>query len=247
MTLDRAERLSNLISRIIAVLKKRNVNNGLYEHIDALCAELEVDDFHQLQGMYAATCAALKRDIESVPLKKESVRAQWLKCVDEVSSFFSLKTLLNATTQVIGSHFTARNMEILESISERLQDKEQHETNQDDLNLAIDAVRSAIEEMLKASKLDPKVSKILKHYLDQMEAVYRAVDTFGEDIFWRQYKEIFGTFIELHEQISMLENKDAVLSKIYRVAGVLGARGVAGVSFAANLGTAATFVLPLLK
>ncbi|MBB3408748.1 hypothetical protein FHT87_002651 [Rhizobium sp. BK316] len=246
MTTDRAERLHLLIENIREILAKRNQGQELFHNLAALAAGTGSENYASFHFQYQSLCGALRRDVEAVPLKKESVREHWLSCVEALSLTFDVKNLLTRTDQVLGNHYTATNLQALDAMSERLQAVELYETPNDELETALNAIHEAIREMLKAGQLDRRVANVLEHYLIQIETVYRSSAAFGDELFWKTYKEIFGMFIQTHPLIAKLENKEVIFAKIKIAAGKLSSSTISGVSFLANLGTAATIFLPLL-
>lgn len=254
---DKAERLHVLITKMQSV-SANGTRSGealglpgpagarpLWEAFGVVVSAMGYDDYGRFRDSFLSLTSSIRNDVAVIPLQKERVRESWLNCIDQISRVFDAKNFGLQTAQVFANHFTARNMEILDSISERFQAASFEDTSDSDIQSALETMREAIDAFTSNTSLDPRIAKVLKHYLQQIETVYSQVNDFGDEMFWKIYKETFATFMQIHPVIAGLDNADVVKSKIGEVAKRLTLKTIAGVSLAADLATigAATYGL----
>lgn len=245
---DKAERLHSLISKLLNAATTQFVmrengtqhtimDSALWRGFNALSENLGYSDYGEFRDAFLALCHSVRSDIAVIPMQKDTVRATWLTCVKNISSVFDAKNFGSSTREAFTNHFSERNLEVLDSISERFQSAEIRESTNEELEQALQAVRETVEEFQASGKLNPRIAAILKHYLQQMETVFFHVRDFGDDTFWKLYKETFATFMQLHPVIAEMENSEAIKSKLTVVAEKLTAKSIAGLSIAANVAT----------
>tara|TARA_R110002020_G_scaffold46782_5_gene133028 strand:- start:377 stop:1156 length:780 start_codon:yes stop_codon:yes gene_type:complete len=254
---DKAERLHLLIERLRQqaqtqiIIKESGqqahlMQVALWRAFEPLAEALGYDDYGNFRDSYTSLCSSIRADVTVMPIHKETVRASWISCIANISAVFDAKNFGSTTAEVFGRHFSERNLEVLDSISERFQAVDFRESSSGDLQDALNAVRDTIKAFHRSGKLDVRVAAVLSHYLQQMETVFSHVDDFGDETFWKIYKETFATFLQLHPIISGLDNSDEVKGKLAIVAEKLTLKSVAGISVAANIATIGSFVLPHL-
>jgi hypothetical protein len=255
--IDKAERLHNLIERLkeIAVNVKINDPQGrartlheleLWRTLNPMAQHIGMEDDRALRDAFVNLCTSIKVDIQSISFKKESVRTAWLSRLDDISKVFLAKNFGTSTSEAFGRHFISTNLEVLDSISERFRAAGLKESSDAELTDALAAVRDAIEALIASGGLDQRIAALLSHYLQQMETVYAQASDFGDEIFWKIYKETFATFAQIHPIIAELENADEVKGKLQVVFQKLTSKSIAGVSLGANLATLGATLYPLL-
>ncbi|NKN36821.1 hypothetical protein HFC70_10695 [Agrobacterium sp. a22-2] len=253
---DKAERLHQLIGRIQEAAQQATLKeNGqtvalskvaLWQSFNPISANLGYADYGEFLDAFLALCHSIKSDISVIPMQKETVRASWLACIKNISSVFDAKNFGKVTRDAFGSHFSERNLELLDAISERFQAAKFTESTPDDLQDALDAVRETVEAFKSSDKLDRRIAALLSHYLQQMESAYSHVCDFGDDTFWKLYKETFATFMQLHPVITEMENAEEIKSKLKVVADRLTSKSVAGISLTANVATIGSTLFQML-
>ena len=211
-----------------------------------MAAALGFQDYGLFRDAFLGLCNSVRDDVRTIPLQKETVRVNWLTCLDMISKVFDAANFGTLTSQAFEGHLSSRNMEILDAISERFQAAGIRESTPAEMETALSAVRDVIEEMEKSGRLDARVAAVLKHYLQQMEAVFSHVEDFGDDMFWRVYKETFATFMQLHPVIAGFDNKEAIGGKLATVWRLLTEKSIAGAAVGANLVTIGGAAWPLL-
>ncbi len=252
---DKAERLHDLIIKITRALRqieipqvdKVNVpSRSLWMTFEPIARELGLSGYAVLRDQFISLCNGTRTEVTIISLKKESVRESWLKCLDVISSVFDAKNFGEPSQNVFERHFSKRNLEILDSISERLQSDNSLESSRDELEAALYAVKDVIDILENSGELDSRITAILKHHLQQMELVYSQVDDFGDDVFWRIYKETFATFVQIHPVVAGIKEFDEYQSKFNIVMEKLTEKSLFGISLAADLATIGAPILPLL-
>lgn len=244
---DNAERLHTLICNITGALSAiGGTNQPMWQLIDPIAKKVGQPDYGELRDRFLGLCNAIRDEVRTMPMNKETVRANWLNCMTNISRVFDAQNFGEPSLSVFNRHFSEANLNILDSISERLQISGYTESTQEELEAALSAVRNVINEFEKCEKLGPRVGALLKHYLQQMETIYSQVEDFGDDAFWRSYKVTFATFVQLHPVIATLDNAEEIKSKLRVAAECLGAKSLAGVSLAADLATIGAVLTPML-
>jgi hypothetical protein len=254
---DKAERLHVLISRAQVTAQEVHIkvgssnvslhNMALWQAFDPLAGSMGYSDYSELRDSFRRLCDSIRYDVQTIPLHKETVRASWLSCIQVISEVFDAHNFAAVTHSVFNTHWSSRNLELLDAISERFQATGLRESTPLEMEEALSAVRDVIAEFKKSGKLHPRIAATLSHYLQQMEAVFAHVEDFGDETFWRVYKETFATFVQLHPVISGLENSDDIKGKIKVAAEKLTTKMIAGVSLGADLASIGAAVLPLLS
>ncbi|WFU02297.1 hypothetical protein QA648_00490 [Rhizobium sp. CB3171] len=254
---DKAERLHSLIGRMQTASQEISVkqpgggtstafNLPLWQSFGLVASSLGYGDYGEFREAFLALCYSIRDDVRTIPMQKETVRASWLSCIEAFSKVFDANNFGSPTHQVFANHFSGRNLEILDAISERFQITGVKESTPAEMEEALSAVREVIKEFQKAEKLDARIAAVLSHYLQQIETVFRHTEDFGDETFWKVYKEIFATFMQVHPIIAGLDNGDEIASKIKVVWNKLALRSIAGISLSANLVQIAQGVWPLL-
>lgn len=250
--MDKAERLHLLIGKINAAAVRTKIGNTplvdvpLYHAIGPLANELGFRDYGLFREAYIALCVSVRDHAFTVDMKKESVRDSWVACTTTLSTAFDANRLGEKTGEVLSNHFTSRNLELIDAMSERFQRDEISESSPEELEAALSAVREVIEAFNETGKLDRRIAKVLLHHLEHMEAVFALANDFGDETFWKAYKETFGTFVQLHSVITELDNAVTITDKIRSVAEKLGSTSIVGISLAANLVTVGAAIWPHL-
>jgi len=244
--IDKAEKLHLLMSAIQVAAQNVGWGRPLYETFDNIAIKLGEENYGELRDKFLALCSSLKNDIAVIPMKKESVREQWLKCIIKIQAVFDAKNFGAPTSSVILKHFSPEDLSIIDSISERFQAAELYESTDSQLAESFAALKALIDELCLAKDLDLRISNVMKHYIQQLEIVYSTAKVYGDDEFWKKYKEILATFMQMHEHISGFENEKAITNKFIEATKKLSYQTACGISFSANAVTIAQAVLPLL-
>jgi hypothetical protein len=255
---DKAERLHALIERLAEVAVTVTMaahDNGevkalndlpLWQTLNRIAEEVGLQNDRALREAFLSLCASIDADIQSIPIKKESVRSTWSNRVTVISKVFDAENFGSTTRKAFNKHFTAGNLEALDSISERFRAVGVKESSWEELQAALGAVRDVIDALNLSARLDGRVAAVLHHYLQQMESVYAQATDFGDEMFWKIYKETFATFAQIHPLIAELENAEEVKSKLVVAWEKLTSKSIAGVSLGANIATLATALYPVL-
>ena len=253
---DKAERLHALITRADRVSRELTLahqrspinayNAPLWMAFGPLAGELGFHDYGDFRDTFLRLCSAVREEVSTIPLKKDTVRASWLVCLEMISKVFDAENFPHPLSNAFQNHFSNRNLEILDAISERFQAVGLRESTPSELEAALSAVRDVIQEMQASGQLDLRIASVLAHYLQQMEIVFAQVEDFGDDTFWKVYKEVFATFLQLHPIIAGFDNKDTVSSKISVAWQILTEKTFNGAAVGANLVTIGSAALPLL-
>ncbi|WP_162686410.1 hypothetical protein [Agrobacterium cavarae] len=259
---DKAQRLHSLIERLqecaanttmVNKMATSTVGNvhalndlPLWQTLSRIAEEIRLEDDRALRDAFLSLCTSVLTDIQSIPIRKESVRITWLSRVTAVSRVFDADNFGLLTREAFAKHFTSSNLEALDSISERFRSAGVKESTEDELDDALSAVRDAVKAMSSSGELDDRIARVLGHHLQQMETVYSQASDFGDEMFWKVYKETFATFVQIHPVIADLENAQEVKGKLQTVMEKLTSKTIAGVSLGANLATLATAFYPLI-
>ncbi|MCS4240928.1 hypothetical protein M2418_000430 [Rhizobium sp. BIGb0125] len=259
---DKAERLHALIEKLqhyaahtsmvnkLATQSSGNVHSlnalQLWQTMGRLAEELGMADDRELRNSFESLCASVQAEIQGIPIRKESVRTTWAARIASISLVFSADNFAKSTQEAFKKHFTSSNLEALDAISERFRAAGLKESSDAELKEALAAVRETIEAITSSGGLDARIAAVLSHYLQQMETVYAQASDFGDEVFWKIYKETFATFAQIHPIIAELENADEVKGKLQVVFQKLTSKSIAGVSLAANLATLGATLYPLL-
>ncbi len=254
---DKAERLHALIEKLESVVVNVSMATPtgqtralydlpLWQTLNRIAEEMGLQDDRALREAFLSLCASIDADIQCIPIKKESVRTTWLARLTAISRVFDAKNFGALTRKAFDDHFTAGNLEALDSISERFRAVGAKESTPVELTDALGAVRDVIEALNSSGRLDERVAAILRHYLQHMETVYHQATDFGDEMFWKIYKETFATFAQIHPLIAKLDNAEEVKSKLVVAWEKLTSKSIAGVSLGANIATLGTALYPLL-
>lgn len=252
---DKAERLHNLATKLRDALQQieiQGVNKAsvpaypLWQTFEPIALEVGASGYAELRDRFISLCNGIRTEVAVIPLRKETVRQSWLDCLDIFSAVFDASNFGEASNKVFHRHFSIRNLEILDSISERLQNENNLESSPEELRDALNAVRDVIKILENSGELDTRITSILKHYLQQMESVYNQIDDFGDDVFWQVYKETFATFVQIHPVVAGIKEFEEYQSKFKIVMDKLTEKSLFGISLAANVVTIGAPLAPLL-
>lgn len=252
---DKAERLHSLVSKLkhalgeielVGVHKSHISEQPLWKTFEPIAHELNLSSYAELRDQFISLCNGIRSEVAVISLRKESVRVSWLECLDTLSGIFDAGNFGKPTISVFQVHFSNRNLEVLDSISERLQNENSFESSEEELAEALGAIRDVICVLESSGELDKRITAILKHYLQQMEVVYAQSSDFGEDIFWQLYKETFATFVQIHPVIAGIKEIDEFKSKFNIAMTKLTEKSLFGLSVAANIATIGSSVVPLI-
>lgn len=211
---DVADRLTRLMRRIIDTAKSMQfprpdqpnrtytgLQRPLHEVFEPLAVELGFSDYAELRDNFVSLCKRTIRDISSLSIKRSETQARWINAAETANGVFNASNFAQPCSTIFDQHFSQEVFHRLEDASERLQQEGRRESSQDQLKEALEAARQAMEAYESEGKIPSDVSKILKHYLQQIEGAYARYDDFGEELFWSTYKEMFATFVQIHPHI----------------------------------------------
>lgn len=234
---DKAERLHKLASAMVDVANRQSLSGSpLWQSMEPIAIELGYISYSDLVEQYLDLCASIKDEIAALDLRKEGVRSNLLACVDGMRGVFSASNFQHATHHIFEKHLTSK-LATLDIISERLQASDILESTESDLKEALDKIEEAIMEIQESDKIDQRVVRILLHLLEQMRHTYANYEIFGDDKFWKIYKETFSTFVQIHQVIIQSKNANNIRSKITEVAGFLMKKSICGINVASGLAT----------
>lgn len=250
---DKAQRLASMGTALRENAQKVASSMGakasalpLWQAFQPLAESLGFEAYSDLRDHFLSLCRSLEADIQCLSLRRESVRSEWSGRVRNMRRVFDADKLGQAVEHVFNNHFGPIEMNTLDAISERLEIEGLSESTEDELKKALDAVREAIEEMETSSGFPLAIARVLKLHLQQIEQAYSHYNDFGDEMFWKTYKEAFATFAQIHPIISQLDNSQEIKTKLSKVWEALSSKTVAGISVAGNLASLGAFGLPLI-
>lgn len=222
---DSSERLIKLIARIevssqrveirISNIQKEVARNAvLFRAFEPIAEDLGFDSYSELRDKFVLLCNRVVRDVEGLDLKREDTRARWVEAVETASSVFNASNFGEHCSVVFKRHFSDIVLERLEAISERLQSDGIREASQPELTQALEAARESLRILEVNGSLPSAVSKVLKHYLQQIEIAFNQYSDFGEEMFWASYKEYFATFVQVHAIVMPSDVSDEAKSAV---------------------------------
>lgn len=244
---DPADRLHRLCKSIVSASTEVRIDNNtghaapLWQSFEPIAQHLEMDSYAALRDNFLLLSDRVMGGVRRLELRKSSVRAHWEAAVVEIASVFDAKNFGGASGKIFNRCFNVANMATLEAISERFQAHGWSEKPKHSLEEAFVAIKGAVDEMEAATTFPAEMIRVLRHLLAQMQGAIATYETFGEEGFWRAYKETFATFVQLHQWIDGAENKTTIREKITVVGGYL----AGALSITANAATVAGFGLPL--
>lgn len=255
--IDKAERLLNIITRLLEashyndVIDNRSVtyeNMPLYEGLPIIISHSGLGNYSTMLDHFNSLCSGIKSDIESISNIKESVKSSWFNCIESISAVFQPTNFGLQCFKVFDEHFSDYNMDLLDTISDRLQNSKVFESSDKDLLDALDAVRDALTFLEGNDQIDKRIIRILKHYLEQLETIYTQVKDFGDDVFWHMYKETYATFLQHHQIIAEgIDNKEDYVNRVQAIWNSLAIKAAATLSVGANIATLTEFIKPLIS
>lgn len=242
-----ASRLHGLCLQLQSAAKDCRVNGALardlplWQSFEPLAHHLGLNNYGELRDNFLLLGEKVQIGIHKLQLRRSSVRDHWVQAVNTITSVFEARFFGSSTHDIFGDFFNPSNMATLDSISERFQAHGWEEKPRASLEDALIAAREAVDEMEASGDFPSEMLQVLRHLLAQMQAGLSVWETFGDEGFWRAYKEMFATFVQLHESISASSNRETIGAKIQAMA-----KHLAGaLSFTANAATVAGFSLPL--
>ncbi|MCZ7469807.1 hypothetical protein M0412_03855 [Agrobacterium sp. O3.4] len=220
---DVADRLCRLMRRIEITAGELRFNQPhsptqkftglqcpLYQVFEPIATELEFENYAELRDNFVALCNRVIRDVSSLTLKRPETQQRWIQAAKMANGVFDARNFGIDTGSVFQKHFSQDVYQRLEDASERLQITERQEATVDELGEALNAARNTLNAYEQHGKIPAEIGRILKHYLQQIESAYQHYDDFGEEIFWATYKELFATFLQVHNVIVPSTPNDAI-------------------------------------
>ena len=223
---------SNPIRRI------RALHKPLYEVFEPIALELDFESYAELRDNFIGLCNRVIRDIGTLNLKREETRERWIQAAKQAKDVFEAKNFGSQTETVLQNHFSIDVYQRLEDASERLQITERHEASVEQLAEALDAARGTLSAYEKNGNIPSEIGRILKLYIQQIENAYQHYEDFGEELFWKTYKELFATFLQVHNVIMPKETNEEVKSAL-NVMGNKMKYGLQALSVSSDLATIA--------
>jgi hypothetical protein len=219
------------------VLKATQKN--LFEVFGDISERLGFDNYSIFQLSFVSLCNRVVRDIGLINVRNDRTRDRWIAAVEHVRSVFDSDNFGKNCGQVLADHFADEIRDRIEDASERLQTLGRTESTKSELSEALEAARSTLSAFERNQRLPDEVSRVLKHYIQQIEAAYNAYDDFGEDRFWAVYKELFATFVQTHPIIAP-DGVSAEIKESLRVMAGKMSFGLRALSVTADIATLAT-------
>lgn len=255
--IDKAERLLNIITRLLEASRSAGVMKNspltyweapLHQGLSFIITKSELGNYSTMLDHFNSLCSGIKSDIESISNIKESVKSCWFDCIENISAVFQPTNFGLSCGSVFSRHFSDYNMHLLDTISDRLQNSNVFESSDKDLLAALDAVRDALTFLEGNDKVDKRIIRILKHYLEQLETIYTQAKDFGDDVFWHMYKETYATFLQHHQIITEgIDNKEDYVNRVQAIWNSLAIKAAATLSVGANIATLTATFLPLIS
>jgi uncharacterized protein YqgV (UPF0045/DUF77 family) len=224
---DKAERLQNLCSALLgnamAIIPHVATHQSVlvWQVIEDITQSLQYSSFAALQNNLRGLCEDIKVEISHLPLRKLSVRTGWMECLDLVADTFEAKHFGARAEPHFQRHFSATNLAILEAISLRLQSEGIVESDESEIDDAVEAVQAAAEAVMGAGVLDVEAMARIDHYLKRMMAVREDYHYFGEQNFWTFFNAMFSTFVQARDAIQASPDHDLIQKKVLRVYSIL--------------------------
>ncbi|WP_319411343.1 hypothetical protein [uncultured Cohaesibacter sp.] len=209
-----ADVLLALIGKIRNLGRKELGSNGgnINALLKTVSSSLGYENTTEFVFRYYQACNHVLRDLENIEVAKPDIKKRWISKVKEIRGTFEIQMgstdAKNSFEQRI-----ERNEEVLYTLSERIQKEGGFVVSRDKMTQAFNAMRDAVQEFCKSEGISDRFKNLLMHYMQQIEAAYKQYDDFGEEQFWKLYKETFATFVQLHPQIMGAQNRDSILSK----------------------------------
>lgn len=246
---DPAGRLLLLIERMNGTLNKQDQHSNnrlgkvaLHQSFEQISVLMGMSNYGELLAKFIRLCEGTKREIMQLDLKRESVRESWIRQIDQISGVFNATNFPLITSQVFNSHFSEINKASLDAISERfLTDRIVH-SSCSDLKESLEIIRDTVSIFEDTEKVSPKFSKLFKYYISSLENIIQHYDDLGEDNFWENYKIIFATFMQIHDNIVDDSNRETINQGLRKTLNRL----VMSSSLGANAITIGAFAVPLL-
>ncbi|MGR6432560.1 hypothetical protein ACU5AY_16750 [Rhizobium sp. PAMB 3174] len=224
---DKAERLQNLCSALLgnamAIIPHVASNQSalVWQVIEDVTQSLQYASFAALQNNLRGLCEDIKVEISHLPLRKLSVRNGWMECLDVVADTFEAKHFGLRAEPHFQRHFSATNLAILEAISLRLQSEGIVESDESEIDEAVEAVQAAADAVMGAGVLEIEAMARIDHYLKRMMAIREDYHYFGEQNFWTFFNAMFSTFVQVRDAIQASQDHEIIQKKVLRVYSIL--------------------------
>nr|WP_321458337.1 hypothetical protein [uncultured Cohaesibacter sp.] len=243
-SINSADVLLSLIGKIRNSGNKELGNNGgnINSLLKSVSSSLGYENTTEFVFRYYQACNHVLRDIEYIEVAKPEIKQRWISKVKEIRETFEIQ-MGSATAKSLFEQRIERNEEVLYTLSERIQKEGGFTASKEKVTQAFDAMRDAVQEFCKSEAISDRFKRLLLHYMQQIELAYKQYDDFGEEQFWKVYKETFSTFVQLHPQIMKAHNRDSIVSKVKTAADTM----VVALSVGADAATLTTGAYLLLN
>ncbi|WP_319498692.1 hypothetical protein [uncultured Cohaesibacter sp.] len=210
-----ADVLLALIGKIRNAGRKELGNNGgnINALLKSVSSSLGYENTTEFVFRYYETCNHVLRDLENIEVAKPEIKKRWISKVKEIRGTFEIQ-MGPAAAKSLFDQRIERNEEVLYTLSERIQKEGGFTASKEKVTQAFDAMRDAVQEFCKSEGISDRFKRLLMHYMQQIELAYKQYDDFGEEQFWKVYKETFATFVQLHPQIMGAHNRESIVSKV---------------------------------
>lgn len=254
---DVADRLLRIIAKIehsSQVIKYENSNGSktqachkkLFEVFGDIAEHLGFETYSDLHDNFSNLCKRVERDVTSLPFRREGARGRIITAINNARAVFDAENFGEQCSSVFKEHFSTDVKDRLEDASNSLQLNDLVESSPDELKEALDAARAALGAYETEGNIPPQLSKILKHYIQQIESAYQMYEDFGEEAFWPVYKELLATFAQVHP-IIMGDKKSEVVSAAVKDMGSKLQYGITALSITANVAAIGSFGVGILQ
>nr|WP_321462419.1 hypothetical protein [uncultured Cohaesibacter sp.] len=209
-----ADVLLALIGKIRNLGSKELGRNGgnINSLLKTVSSSLGCENTTEFVLRYYQACNHVLQDLENIEVAKPDIKKRWISKVKEIRGTFEIQ-MGSTDAKSSFEQRIERNEEVLYTLSERIQKEGGFVVSRDKMTQAFNAMRDAVQEFCKSEGISDRFKNLLMHYMQQIEAAYKQYDDFGEEQFWKLYKETFATFVQLHPQIMGAQNRDSILSK----------------------------------
>lgn len=214
---DPVERLVHIIERMHEVSRTQRgegnnilANLPLWQTFNAIAAKIGFDDYTDLHSNYSSLCESIVSDLKTMPITKKSLLAHHIDTIRKSKKLFDAANFGSGTGGIFKSLLTEEMRYRYMVISELYSTYNLNRNSYEELEDALQTAKTAVEEYIKSEKIPLRVARILQHHLNQLSSSLEHFKDFGEEIFWKSYKEMFGTFNQIHDIIKDAENKEEI-------------------------------------
>ena len=204
-----SDRLRALIDDLVGLVQTRPNLAGrpFAEGMENLANALEFASYIELLGTYLVLVRQVRRDVESMRIRRESVRRNYLSALSDIEHVFTAKNFMRQTGVVIQDHFNSTNLGYLDAISNLLEDQEIVESSLDEMRAALSDAKGAAKVALEGEVISDRARRLIDLHLAQLNHIIESYENLGEQEFWASYRILFSSFIEIHENILDPERK----------------------------------------